>query len=236
MIKVLATEKKRRHKIGITPLLVLACCALCLGGCGIYLQGQMAPVVESMAQSKIIALGNEIVYGSVEEVLEENNIDSDELISVEKSEDGQVRAVTSDTVTLNRVKTQVVAKVLEKFDTYATSGISFPLGSLLGWDVLSGRGPMIPIRFLPTNTISTELENSIETAGINQTRHQLVMTVHAKVGTILPGRVEQQVYDISVPVMLGETIVVGEVPDSYTHVVGDDASTIGKINDYGDNG
>jgi hypothetical protein len=56
------------------------------------------------------------------------------------------------------------------------------------------------------------------------------MQVTVYMAAVLPGNTIST--SVNSSVTIAETIIVGSVPDGYTHVNGDDASTIGKINDY----
>ena len=78
--------------------------------------------------------------------------------------------------------------------------------------------------------MSTRILSRFESCGINQTRHQILLSVEVQAGAIL----SQYRVDVEVPTeyVLAETVLVGSVPDSYTHVLTDDQELLGEINDY----
>ena len=67
-------------------------------------------------------------------------------------------------------------------------------------------------------------------AGLNQTLHRIVIEIKADVDAIIPG------FSTRVPVkttiVAAETVIVGRVPNAYTHVVASE-SLDGYLNDYG---
>ena len=70
----------------------------------------------------------------------------------------------------------------------------------------------------------------IKACGINQTRHQLLLSVEVQAGAIL-SRYQVQV-DAPTEYVLAETILVGETPQNYTQVLTDSKELLGDINDY----
>ena len=91
-----------------------------------------------------------------------------------------------------------------------------PLGSALGLTLLAGSGPPIEVRILPVGAVNAGFTTEFETAGINQTRHKISLTLTAQVELVIPtGAMEVQVVT---QVAVAESIIVGQVPDSYVTV------------------
>ena len=58
-----------------------------------------------------------------------------------------------------------------------------------------------------------EFHNQFDYAGINQTRHQILLDVSVAVDILLPGDTLRTEVTAQVPV--AETVIVGAVPDTY---------------------
>jgi len=84
---------------------------------------------------------------------------------------------------------------------------------LINSDLFSGRGPKIPIKIVPLGTVSTSFSNQFTAAGINQTRHQIMMDIVVDISILLPGY--QTGTQVTTQVTIAETVIVGAVPDSY---------------------
>ena len=76
------------------------------------------------------------------------------------------------------------------------------------------------------------MESQFTSAGINQTSHQINMTVQLELFSAVPG--SDETVDVESQFLIAETVLVGKVPESFTNVTGDDRETIGKIFDYAD--
>ena len=62
---------------------------------------------------------------------------------------------------------------------------------------------------------SARLENAFISAGINQTKHQVLLNIDVSVSILLPGFTTAT--KVSNSVVVAETIIVGDVPATYTY-------------------
>ena len=56
----------------------------------------------------------------------------------------------------------------------------------MGGQILSGRGPEVEFRVIPAGYVHTEIYNQFQSAGINQTLHQIMLKVDATVSAVMP--------------------------------------------------
>lgn len=196
----------------------------------VTVSAHLSPIVRTMGMSVAQQLANRAVYDAVAEVLSEHQITYDDLVRFEKDGSGRITALKTDIANTNRLKSMISLNVIERLQNARSATIYIPMGNLLKNELLSGRGPDIKIRLVPVSEVSVEIKNEFTSAGINQTRHQILMQVSAYVSVLLPtGKAGTTVSPL---ISIAETIIVGTVPDSYTVVNGDDASIPGLINDY----
>ena len=64
-------------------------------------------------------------------------------------------------------------------------------------------------------TSSAQLQNQFISAGINQTRHQILLDIDVYVSILLPGFTTAT--KVSNSFNVAETVIVGSVPNSYTY-------------------
>ena len=93
-----------------------------------------------------------------------------------------------------------------------TSDIGVPLGSLFLPEFLSGKGPSFPIEILSIRNSEAWFSSDFEEAGINQTIHKIIMHVSIDVAVLVLGKTDY--FTISSQVVIAETIIVGQVPDT----------------------
>lgn len=201
---------------------------LTLLGAMAYAGHQFREEVGEMAEyrSKIAAV--KIVNDSIMEVMEENP--GLNLIDVVKDAQGEVVSIETNIQQISAVKTGVTDKILTKLKTLSRESIKVPLGNLSGNGFLSARGPNIDCRFIPVGAIEIKTLSKFEACGINQTRHQIVVSVETEISAITSFKSVR----VKVPTdfVLAETVIVGSVPENYTQVLTSDKELISEINDY----
>lgn len=176
---------------------------------------QMRPLLSSLATSKVSNTVTRIVTEAVNETIDSGTIRYEELVSFQKDNEGRITAVSSNMPAFNRLQSQILNLVLERISEVSTRDLSIPLGSLSGSSLLAGRGPRIQVRMQSIGSSSAYLENAFVSAGINQTKHQILLHVDVYVSILLPGFTTAT--KVSNVYTVAETVIVGSVPESYTY-------------------
>ena len=176
---------------------------------------QMQPLLESLATTRVSNTVNRIVSEAVDEAIETGNITYGDLISFEKDNEGKISAIYSNMAAFNRLQSRILDIILARIDQVPARELSIPVGSLTGSVLLAGRGPSISVRMESVGSSSAWFENEFTSAGINQTKHQIVLNIDVAVSILLPGFSTATV--VSNAVTVAETVIVGSVPDTYTY-------------------
>ena len=181
----------------------------------LYATAQLRPLLESLAVTRVSNTVNRIVAEAVDEAIQQGDISYEQLISFEKDTEGRVTAVHSNMAAFNRLQTDILDIILTRVDQVSAREISIPVGTLTGTALLAGRGPRINVRMESVGSSSARFENAFSSAGINQTKHQIILNIDVTVSILLPGFTTAT--KISNAVTVAETIIVGTVPDTYTY-------------------
>ena len=161
------------------------------------------------AQNKITGIVND----AVSDTLADQGIAYADLVTVERDESGKVSLLAVDSVKLNTLRTQILQEVLEQVEGLDAQELGVPLGSLTGFAPASDWGPMLPVGVLTAAVPKAEFSNQFTAQGINQTLHQIMLDITVDVTLLIPGgRAETSV---TAQVCVAETLLVGEVPDTY---------------------
>lgn len=176
---------------------------------------QMRILLSRIATSKVSNTVNRIVTESVNQSIDDGDFTYERLITFEKDNDGKITAVKSNMPEFNRLQAKILDRVLERISDVSTRDLSIPLGSLTGSTLLAGRGPMITVKMQSVGSSTAWLENQFVSAGINQTKHQILLNVDVYVSILLPGF--STATKVSNSFVVAETVIVGSVPQSYTY-------------------
>lgn len=133
-------------------------------------------------------------------------------VSFEKDGSGAITAIVTDTARINILSADLLSAVVSA-SAAGDLDLRIPLGDLLGMSLFLGRGPRIPVRITLLTSSRVEVSNVLTDAGINQTRHQLLLIVQVDADVLLPWEIRSA--RIVNPVLISETVIVGSVPQTY---------------------
>lgn len=191
---------------------------------------QIRPSVKTMAayQARLYAIEaiNEAATGE----LSRQNVNYSSLVRLSKNENGEVTAIETDMLALNRLKLGITEAIVKNLNALSSQELKIPLGTLFGWQYFSGRGPKVDFSVLNVGYVESDITNIFDSAGINQTRHQLMLDTTISITAIVPGYSAET--SVTTNLCLAETIIVGIVPGAFTNVTGGSESDISKMNDY----
>ena len=181
---------------------------------------RLTPIVSEMAVAMARNVITKAINNTVAEHLEDGGMDYSKLVSLEKSSTGEVTALVINMSSVNALKAEITYGVISALADEDTADIGVPIGNLIGGSLFSGRGPEIPVSIVSVSSVSTDFANRFSAAGINQTRHQIVVQVEVTASLLIPGKSVDTT--VSTEVAVAETIIVGDVPESYTYFEGDE--------------
>ncbi len=172
---------------------------------------QLRPVIQSITANEAKVRSISTINTAVMDELGKDSVTYSDLITVERGSDDNVLSITTNVVKMNELKTKIIDSVMKdlQMDTHSTVGV--PVGTLIGGEILHGWGPSVPLRVTLSGNVSADFESSFESAGINQTKHQIYLDVHTSVYSFLPGF--DTTTDVNTNVLVAETVIVGAVPE-----------------------
>lgn len=176
---------------------------------------QMKQMLTQLAVTRVTNTVNRVVTQAVNETIDNGEIKYDDLISFEKDNEGKITAVKTNMPEFNRLQSKILNMVLERISEVSTKDLSIPVGNLTGINLLAGRGPLVTVRMQSVGSSTAYLENQFVSAGINQTKHQILLDVDVSVAILLPGF--NTATQVSNSFTVAETVIVGTVPGTYTY-------------------
>ncbi|MGN0746316.1 MAG: sporulation protein YunB [Aristaeellaceae bacterium] len=212
-----------RKKSALPRRLIL--CALLLVLLLMLLERNLTQVVLTLANAKAEVLAVQALNEAAEALIAEG-VSYDSLVRVTLGEDGSVRLLQANTAGMNSLASRASLTAQAKLEALQDQTVSVPLGSALGITLLAGTGPRIQVHMLPVGAVVTTYETEFTSAGINQTRHRVLLTMRAQVRLVLPTGASG--VEAVTQVAVAESIIVGQVPDSFVNV-GDDTDLLNLV-------
>lgn len=168
--------------------------------------------MRNLAQTRVVNATSDLINDAIDLQIETGTIQYDRIVYFEKDLDGRITALKTNMSEVNRLKTDILNIINDEIMEMDTSNIGIPVGSLILPEFLSGRGPLIPVQILSISNSDAGFDSYFTEAGINQTLQKLTMDVSVDVTVLVLGRTES--FTVSSQVVVAETIIVGQVPDT----------------------
>ena len=180
----------------------------------LVLRSKYRLVIEDLAQTQVKNTTSDLTNDAIEK----GNIQYDRIVFFEKDLDGRITALKTNMSEVNRLKTDILNIINDEILALDHSDIGIPLGSLFFPEVLSGKGPAIPVNILSIRNSDAKFVSHFSQAGINQTLHRLNMEVSIDVAVLVLGQTSS--FTMNSEVVVAETVIVGDVPQTFLQTGG----------------
>ena len=152
----------------------------------------------------------------------ENSLDTDkvryaDLIKFGRDQSGNIVSVTTDAYYLNKIGNNIGDEIDKHINQMKSYIIKIPFSVLFSEQLITGRGPKMPLVFVMTGITTTDFENEFTAAGINQTHHRIMMSITVNTYVIHSGNVTVVPYKTNV--CIAESIVVGITPQTFAEII-----------------
>ena len=168
----------------------------------------VAELAGSDAQDAVVGAVN----GIVKEIMVEQGYGKNQLVDLEKDATGAVTAVSTNVAAVNMLASEILTRAAD-MTAREVIHVGIPLGNLTGIALFLNRGPSVPVDVVMLSSSMADFRSELSDAGINQTRHRILLDLHVDVSLLMPWRTVSTWVDTEV--LVSETVIVGKVPNSY---------------------
>lgn len=190
--------------------------------CFLSFRGKYRTVIGELAQTQVKNTTSDLTNDAIAKQIAAGNIQYDRIVYFEKDLDGRITALKTNMSEVNRLKTDILNIINDEILALDHSDIGIPLGSLFLPEFLSGKGPSIPVHILSIRNSDAVFLSDLTQAGINQTLHKLIMEVSVDVSVLILGQTSS--FTLTSEVVVAETVIVGQVPDTFLQTGGNHGS------------
>ena len=189
---------------------------LCVGF--LMLRSRYREVVSDLAKTQVMNTTSDLTNDAIAKQIAAGNIAYDRIVFFEKDLNGRITALKTNMSEVNRLKTDILNIINDEILALDASDIGIPLGSLFLPEILSGKGPAIPVHILSIRNSDATFVSHFSQAGINQTLHRMNMEVSIDIAVLVLG--ETNGFTMTSEVVVAETVIVGDVPQTFLQTGG----------------
>lgn len=177
-----------------------------------YVDKSLTPTIKVLAETKAEEIASRSINKAVGDIIKDK-INYSDLVLTKSDVNGKISMVQSNTILMNQIASDVAIQIQNELKKAKTTTSYIPIGTALGSPILAKYGPQVKVSIEPIGTVNVNFSTKFEDAGINQTRHRIYLEVKAQVNVVIPLSTEPKEVKAQVPIC--ETIIIGEVPQSY---------------------
>ncbi len=197
----------------ILSIILIVILLTSIGFADLRIKKSLLTLASAEAQTTAAETINRIINDKVVSGLE-----YDDIVTVHKDEQGKIVLIQPNTIMLNQVMSSTVIEVAQSLGQMKDNTIEIPLGEMSGIDLLAAYGPRMKVRIIPAGQVHVNILNEFQQAGINQTRHFIYFEVRSNIMVAVPF-MEKELEVLAV-IPMAETIIVGDVPETYVNFRG----------------
>lgn len=209
-MKRIAYEEKRKN---VKILLVMTAVFITVIILLIQADRFIRPTMKTICKEECKAFTAKILSSSIQKTLSETPCDYNDFAELVRDENGNITAVETLTGNVNRLQANLLKDINNSLEESRDTEITVSLGTASGVWIFAGKGPFVPMRFLPIGNAEAELVSCFESAGINQTCHKIFVEINVHVAGAVPFCKTEA--DIKYKYLLAETVLIGSVPEGY---------------------
>lgn len=162
-------------------------------------------------QAEILSVNS--VCDAVNSALEKLDYNYNDIAKIVYADDGTVQAIETDSIKINRIKSEITKSVQQEIAKVYDNEIDIPLGAFTNITVLSNAGPPITLSFNLTGSFSSEIVSTFEQSGLNQTVHHIKLMLTSKIMTTsldYSGNIT-----FTTDYEIAQSVIVGRIPNTY---------------------
>lgn len=175
-----------------------------------YIEFQIQPSVMDLTEIKAQTLATEAINTAVNNTVDKLGFTYDDLADIKYTSNNKVSSISTNTVNVNKLKAEVSLEAQNQLDNLQYREFNYYLGDLTGFELLNGLGPSLVVRLNFSSSVETEVNNTLESAGINQTQSTIEIHVKAEIFLTSDEEYPNEIVETTLPV--AQTIIVGELP------------------------
>lgn len=180
-------------------------------------------VAENNLKSTILVVAKtyaeQLAVQVIQDAINENvskSVEYKDLIFIRTDNRGRVVLMQANTIKINSLAADTTLDIQKNLAKLEGKIIPIPVGQVLKSKLLAAYGPKINVTLVPMGSVKVKVIDDFQQAGINQTRHRLFLNVTGKVKIIIP--LVSDSVEVATQVPIAETIIVGEVPQTFLNV------------------
>lgn len=211
-------DMRSRSRKRISPLFIFSILLVILTISIVEADKKAFPQIYEIAHIKSKNKINTAINFSITEISKEMELKAPDFYFKSFDESGRVCDISVNTILVNEFCALLAERISSRLLHMGNEVVSLPTGSLSGIRYFANLGPDYTVYVTPMGDAFVNYDCSFESVGINQVNFQLWLIVDTSAKVVNP--LQSQDINLSRKVALVNTVITGEVPDTYLNASG----------------
>ncbi len=150
-----------------------------------------------------------------------------DFINIHTDDNKNIVMLEANMININILVSNIAEKIQLEINKTQNEDIYISLGSFTGINLLSGRGPKIPIKISTIGNVTTDFKSEFIEQGVNQTLHRLYLEIECEISILTPFNTINE--KINNQLIIAENIIVGKIPSTYYHLEGMESGDLMEV-------
>ena len=133
------------------------------------------PIFQESCKSKAQTLGTEITSSEVNNVMK--NYDYNDLVYIERTENGEISIIKVKMVPINQITSEVTSNIKNSINNQKEVSVDISIGKVTGIPILETIGPEINMNLETGGGVEADLVSEFTESGINQTLYRIYLNI-----------------------------------------------------------
>lgn len=214
MKRVMTEQKRNNFRKNVFIFFMIFVLSVFIGSF-LYIDRTLRPTITVLAETKALELANRSINKSVADMVD-GKINYEDLMNIKLDSKGNISFIQANTIMMNEMASAVALEIQDELKKVKSTSAYIPIGTALGSPILAKYGPQLKVSIEPIGTVSVQFKTNFESSGINQTRHRIYLEAKTQVKVVIPLTTSTKEVKSQIPIC--ETIIVGDVPQSYVNI------------------
>lgn len=171
----------------------------------------LQPVLNNVCETEVSGMLTVMINQAVNK--ETDSISYNNLVTIQTNRQGHIMLMQPNLQIINDLSSNITLRIQKDLDANNNRSIKIPISQIFGVEILSDFAPKFKVNIIPYGSVKSNIIDSFEAVGINQTRHKIYLEVKTKIRVVIPLLSTDIKVDTEIP--LTEAVIVGQVPEVY---------------------
>ena len=149
--------KKKRLKMKLKKIMPVIIIIVISFSIFFIMWNSINPIFETLCKDEAKSIATKITNEETTLVMKQYSYD--DFFTIQRDKDDNIKMVSANILSINEVTSNIAINIQKSLNNKSKDEVDMAIGSITGFKMLSGIGPMIKIKIISAGTVETNLKS-----------------------------------------------------------------------------